>query len=124
MSISLNDKRLLKIYFVLALNNLKPKRTPFFLFIKKGYFQKQKFLLLSQQTRPKDLLKYFLLCIYLHLRQNSRCNSQCNRFRPSQKHFFLKKNFLISSIVGKRRGQGLSPSFYIFFPCFLTITFN
>ena len=59
MGFSLNDKRLLKIYFVLALDNPEPKRTPFFVFMKKRYFQTRKVLLLSQKKRPKDLFEMF-----------------------------------------------------------------
>ena len=60
MTFSLNDKRLLKIYFVLALDNpYKPKRTRLFVFKKRGYFQTRKFLLLRQQIRPKDFFEIF-----------------------------------------------------------------
>ena len=64
MAFSLNDKRLLKIYFVLALDNPEPKRTPFFVFMKKRYFQTRKVLLLSQKKDQKIYLKCFLLCVY------------------------------------------------------------
>ena len=57
--ISLNDKELLKIYFVLAFENPEPKRTTFFIFMKRGYFQTPKLLLLSQQRRSKDLFEIF-----------------------------------------------------------------
>ena len=53
MTFSLNDKQLLKISFVLALDNPGPKRTHFFVFMKRGYFQiifffEAIFLLLSE----------------------------------------------------------------------------
>ena len=47
------------ISFVLALDNPEPKRTSFLAFMKRGYFQTQKFLLLSQETWPKDLFEIF-----------------------------------------------------------------
>ena len=70
MTSFLNDKQLLKISFVLALDNPELTRTPFFVFIKRGYFQTRKFLLLSRQTSPKDLFEIFLLFVHLYLRQN------------------------------------------------------
>ena len=44
---------------VLALDNPELKRTPFFVFMKRGYCQTPNFLLLSQQARPKDLFEIF-----------------------------------------------------------------
>ena len=59
-----NDKRLSQISFVPALDNPKPKRTPFFVFMKRGYFQTRKFLLLSQKTRSKVLFEIFsIVCL-------------------------------------------------------------
>ena len=59
MTFSLNDKQLLKTSFVLALNSPEPKQTSFFVFMKTGYFQTRKFLLISQETCPKDLFEIF-----------------------------------------------------------------
>ena len=59
MTFSLNDKQLLKISFVLALTNPEPKQTPFSVFMKRGYFLSWKFVLLSHQTRPRNLDEIF-----------------------------------------------------------------
>ena len=65
MTFPLNDKRLLKMSFVLALDNPELKRTPFFIFLKRGFFQTQKLLLLSQETSPKILFETNFTCIYV-----------------------------------------------------------
>ena len=49
----------------------------------------------NHKLEQKIYLKYFLLWVYLYLRQNYRFN----RFTPPQKHFFLTKKFLIRCIV-------------------------
>ena len=64
MTFSFNDKRLWKISFALAPDNPYPKQTSLFIFTNRGYFQTRKFLLLGQQTRPKDLCEFFC---FVHL---------------------------------------------------------
>ena len=46
-------------FVVLAFDNPEPKRTPCFVFMKRGYCQTLTFLLLSQQTRSKVLFEIF-----------------------------------------------------------------
>ena len=68
--------------------------------------------------KSTNKIKRFLVYVYLYLRhgQNYGCNSQCDRFRPSQKHLFLTNKFLISGIVGNAKG----PSYLLlhFIPMF------
>ena len=63
MTFFLNDKRLLKISFVLALDDPKPKRTPFFcLYRRKRLFSNPKIFVIKSTNKTRRFMRYIFYC--------------------------------------------------------------